>query len=185
MIAMQYSLTLPADYDMTIVERRIREKGPLMDGFGGLGFKAFLSARISGGTVSSVANLYAPFYLWTRTEGMVDFLTGPGFAALSRDFGRPRVAIWPVWHARWASEWVRARTASREVLPLDPDADLAAVSAMEGAMSERAIAEGAAAALAAFDPKAWQIIRFRLWPDEPRAGSKQTQLYDVGHIARG
>ncbi len=27
MIAMQYSFTLPADYDMSIVDRRIRDKG--------------------------------------------------------------------------------------------------------------------------------------------------------------
>ena len=40
MIAMQYSFTLPADYDMSIVDRRIRDKGPLLDGFPNLGFKA-------------------------------------------------------------------------------------------------------------------------------------------------
>ena len=35
MIAMQYSFVLPADYDMAIIDRRIREKGPLLDGFRG------------------------------------------------------------------------------------------------------------------------------------------------------
>ncbi|MGO6908064.1 DUF4865 family protein, partial [Rhizobium ruizarguesonis] len=45
MITMQYSFTLPADYDMSIIDRRIRDKGPLLDGFPNLGFKAYLSAR--------------------------------------------------------------------------------------------------------------------------------------------
>ena len=45
MIAMQYSLTLPADYDMAIIDRRIRDKGALLDGFPRLRFKAYLSAR--------------------------------------------------------------------------------------------------------------------------------------------
>jgi hypothetical protein len=33
MIAMQYSFVLLADYDMAIIDRRIRDKGPLLDGF--------------------------------------------------------------------------------------------------------------------------------------------------------
>ena len=42
---MQYSFALPADYDMAIVERRIAEKGPALDGLPGLRAKAYLSAR--------------------------------------------------------------------------------------------------------------------------------------------
>ena len=45
MIAMQYGFTLPADYDMTIIDRRMRDKGPLLDGFPDLRFKAYLAAR--------------------------------------------------------------------------------------------------------------------------------------------
>jgi hypothetical protein len=33
MLAMQYSFTLPADYDMAIIYNRIREKGHLLDDF--------------------------------------------------------------------------------------------------------------------------------------------------------
>jgi hypothetical protein len=36
MIAMQYSLVLPADYDMAIIGRRIAERGHLTDGLPGL-----------------------------------------------------------------------------------------------------------------------------------------------------
>ena len=32
MIAMQYTFTLPADYDMGIIEKRIADNGHLMDG---------------------------------------------------------------------------------------------------------------------------------------------------------
>ena len=45
MIAMQYSLVLPANYDMGIVERRIAERGHFTDGFSGLAFKAYLHAK--------------------------------------------------------------------------------------------------------------------------------------------
>jgi Domain of unknown function (DUF4865) len=45
MIAMQYNFTLPADYDMSVIDRRIADKGPLLDGFPGFKFK---SRRMTG-----------------------------------------------------------------------------------------------------------------------------------------
>ena len=61
MIAMQYSFTLPADYDMAIVHRRIAEKGHLLDDFPQLHFKAYLSAQRDDESLASRENLYAPF----------------------------------------------------------------------------------------------------------------------------
>jgi hypothetical protein len=45
MIAMQYSFTLPADYDMAIIDRRIAQKSGFTDNFPKLLFKAYLTAR--------------------------------------------------------------------------------------------------------------------------------------------
>ncbi|WP_210497566.1 DUF4865 family protein, partial [Pantoea ananatis] len=44
MLAMQYRFVLPADYDMTIIQRRIDDNGYKMAGFPGLIFKAWLYA---------------------------------------------------------------------------------------------------------------------------------------------
>lgn len=107
MIAMQYSFTLPADYDMSIVDRRIRDKGPLLDGFPNLGFKAYLGAR--RGECASRDNLYAPFYLWQKPEGASDFLCGAGFEALTGAFGWPTVRTWIVWQAELSAEIAAAR----------------------------------------------------------------------------
>ena len=58
MLAMQYTFTLPADYDMDIIRQRVTTKGPAVDGFPGLGFKAFLYTRRGD---HGPENLYAPF----------------------------------------------------------------------------------------------------------------------------
>lgn len=89
MLAMQYEITLPADYDMAVIRRRIAEKGHLLDGFPGLGFKAWLYSMSDDPVLPGGTNRYAPFYLWHDGEGMNAFLGGAGFAALARDFGRP------------------------------------------------------------------------------------------------
>ena len=42
MHAMRYAITLPGDYDMTIIRNRVAKSGHLMDGFQDLLFKAYL-----------------------------------------------------------------------------------------------------------------------------------------------
>jgi len=183
MIAMQYSFTLPADYDMSIVDRRIRDKGPLLDGFPQLVFKAYLAARKEGGKVSSAENLYAPFYLWDEPEGLDTFLTGAGFAALTRDFGWPAVQTWVVWHAERAPDLAAAKFASREVEPIPPYSDLAALRARAVSEARDDARRGALAAIAAFDPTGWTLLRFRLWREAPTADVSTGQHYGVGHVS--
>jgi hypothetical protein len=169
MIAMQYSITLPADYDMDIIDRRIAEKGHLTDGFPGLVFKAYLSAR------GAPDNLYAPFYLWRDAEGMNRFLSGPGFAGLTRSFGWPVVRIWSAWAVR-LGDLRQARHATRETGTIEPHADLAALRMRHQSGAD---GDGALASIAGFEPTTWTAMCFRLW-DRPTAGG---QSYRVGRIS--
>ena len=106
-LAMQYSFALPADYDMAIVERRIAEKGPALDGWPGLGAKAYLSARRDA---NQRENLYAPFYVWDDAAAMSGFLTGRGFAGVAE---RVRMS-----HQSAAWRIVFARFLSTNILPV-------------------------------------------------------------------
>lgn len=196
MIAMQYSFTLPADYDMAIVDRRIAEKGPLLDGFPGLAFKAYLTARhhhlpdgspLPEGLVGpevAAENLYAPFYLWRRTEGMNDFVCGPGFAGVSGAFGWPVIRHWVPWEAALGRDVASARYAVREEAPIAPHTRLDLLRSQESAAARQAVSDGTLAAVAAYDPAGWSLVRFRLLaqlPEEPLpAGAR---LYGVGHVS--
>jgi hypothetical protein len=180
MIAMQYSFTLPADYDMAIVRRRIVEKGPMLDRFPNLLFKAYLTAdkRPRGD------NLYAPFYVWQNSTGLNDFVCGDGFAGVSQAFGWPSVRVWSVWHAQLARDVAQARFATRETLAIPPHAALAEVRRRESADAIAQVERGALAAVAGFEPTTWTYVRFALWraPQEiaPRDG---LQAYEVGHMS--
>jgi hypothetical protein len=181
MITMQYSFTLPADYDMSIIDRRIRDKGPLLDGFPNLGFKAYLSAR--KGEFGSHDNLYAPFYLWQRPEGASDFLCGPGFEALTSAFGWPQVRTWIVWQAEISADIASAKFATRDVLQTEPYAPLADIRRAESAQAGADIATGdALASVSGFEPTTWTRVRFRLWREIPEIG-EHTQAYRVGHLS--
>lgn len=185
MIAMQYSLALPADYDMGIIDRRIRDKGPMLDGFPHLAFKAYL--RAAKGDLASRENLYAPFYVWDKADGANDFLCGPGFRALAGDFGWPSVRTWLVWQACIASRLREGQFATREILPIESHAQLDEIRKRESDEAQDAVDRGGAlAAVVGFDPTAWTRVRFRIWRSLPETALVPTaQAYRVGHVSRG
>lgn len=179
MLAMQYSFVLPADYDMAIIDRRIRDKGPMLDRFPLLGFKAYLSAEKREG---STENLYAPFYLWDHPDGLSNFLTGPGFAAVARDFGWPNVATWIVWHAERSADLSAARFASREIERIAPYSDLTTLRKFAVEKTQASAGITTLADVVGFNPTEWTSLRFRLWR-EPPALASDAQLYKVGHLS--
>lgn len=185
MIAMQYSFTLPGDYDMDIVDRRIRDKGPLLDNFPHLAFKAYLTARKGDVATGSPDNLYAPFYVWENGEGLNNFVCGPGFAGVSAAFGRPRVKTWITWKTSMSADIREARFATREIGEIRAGVDLAALRAQN---SDAAMADveqgGALASVAAFEPTTWTSLRFRLFRDLPKAILQpDVQCYRLGHLS--
>ncbi|MGC5345507.1 DUF4865 family protein [Streptomyces sp. AM 4-1-1] len=163
MHAMQYDITLPADYDMEIIRKRVATRGHLLDGFPGLGLKAYLIRE--RGALSPVAQ-YAPFYLWTAPEGMNSFLWGPGFQGIVDDFGRPEVRHWTGLAYEEGPASV-ARTAVRDILRLPPSAGLPELMDEAVRETERlAGLDGAVCAALAVDPRHWELVRFSLWDHE-------------------
>jgi len=177
---MQYRFSLPADYDMGIVDRRITDRAPLLNGFPGMRLKAYLTSRVPG----DAENRYAPFYVWDDAASMNQFLCGPPFAGVSRAFGWPSVRLWSVWTALIVSGAAQATFATQEVIPIPAHADLGRLQAAEMEVAEAAMANGAMAAVAGFDPAEWTQLRFRLWrtTNEPQGGQ---QAYRVGYTSLG
>jgi hypothetical protein len=184
MLAMQYSFVLPADYDMDIIRRRIVDKGPMLDDFPGLRFKAYLYADQRGARLPTSHNLYAPLYLWEHNDGMNAFLGSGGFAAATQNFGWPEVKTWSVWHAETSPELRHAVCASRDLAPIPPYAPLDEWREREREAAQQDLAAGALAAVSAFDPTHWTLLRFRLWGElHAELALGQRQLYEVGYVA--
>lgn len=181
MIAMQYSFTLPADYDMAIIRERIAEKGHLLDHFDGLHLKAYLHATRGE---DSTENLYAPFYLWRDSEAMQRFLGGSGFKALVQAFGWPSIRCWQVWDAHLAAQASQARFAARAIHPISPYTALDALREEERARLHADVERGALAAITAFEPTTWTHVSFRLYDALPvNAPDPSAQRYAVGHVS--
>lgn len=180
MIAMQYSFTLPADYDMAIVRQRIADKGHLLDHFDGLLLKTYLHAERGS---SSDENLYAPFYVWRDSAAMQRFLGGEGFANLAKAFGWPSIRTWPVWDIYLSPEARHANVATRDIQPIAPYTALDALREEQRALLQRDIERGAVAAVNAFEPTTWTRVNFRLW-DDALPTQATGQRYQVGHVSQ-
>ncbi|MBM7344658.1 DUF4865 family protein [Pantoea coffeiphila] len=174
MIAMQYRFRLPTDYDMTIIENRVRENGHLLDNFPGLVIKAWCYA-CSRDPHTASEPLYAPFYLWQDSAGMAVFLQSNSFKKLISDFGRPAIDCWPVLGFRPGSTLQRSAFARREIVPIAVDSDLSQISNLP---------EPAAGItrILAWDVQQWRRLCFEL-SEMPFGDAPSTERYRVGHIS--
>lgn len=181
MHAMQYELTLPADYDMGVIRGRVARVGHLLDEWEGLGLKAYLMRE--RGVHGSPVNQYAPFYLWDTVAGMNSFLWGGAFQRLSDDFGRPSVRQWTgLAYEEGGAAGSPARVAVRLRQPVPDGAELAEVmgDAVRGA-GRLAAEDGALLAAAVVDSSRWELVHFSLWAhDTPKADG---DVFQVLHLS--
>ncbi|MFI9246527.1 DUF4865 family protein [Streptomyces sp. NPDC053086] len=179
MHAMQYELTLPADYDMDIIRARVARVSPLLEDWDGLGLKTYLVRE--RGVHGSPVNQYAPFYLWNTVEGMNRFLWGGAFQRLADDFGRPAVRQWT---GLGFAEGSGARPAFAVRRRRSVPEGVELTSLMEDAVAETerlAAQDGAVLAGSAVDAHRWELVHFSLWEhDTPQADG---DVFEVLHLS--
>ncbi|SDW65068.1 protein of unknown function [Amycolatopsis xylanica] len=181
MYAMQYQITLPADYDMDIIRHRVASRGHLLDDFPGLGLKAY-GVR-ERGVDGSPVNQYAPFYLWNTLAGMNAFLWGAGFQGIINDFGRPSVRHWTgvaFEHGAAHGSLPQTATLRTETLPAWSD-PAPALAAAHDELRDRAALSTVHSAALAIDPRHWELVHFTLWTGDAPPGSGER--WQVLHLS--
>lgn len=181
MHAMQYEITLPADYDMGIIRNRVATKGHLLDDYPGLGAKAYLIRE--RGVDDSPVNQYAPFYLWNTPEGMNSFLWGPGFQGIVDDFGRPEVQHWSgLAYAEGTASGAPAKSAVRRRTRIPARTHLGGLAAELAHEAQRLAHQGGAVyAATAIDPRTWEALFFSVWDHDAPKGPGD--VFQVLHLS--
>jgi hypothetical protein len=182
MLATQYAITLPADYDMGIIRRRIAARARLLDHYPGLGLKAYLVQDVANGARQ---NQYAPFYLWADTSATASFFWGGGgFSGIVRDFGRPSVSTWIGVDYRtgpaFRSQPVVANLVRRPLTATD-DPALEAERLREAV--DRGLTDADVHSIAAvIDPTRWEAVTFTLRTTDAPASVGATR-FEVLHLS--
>jgi Domain of unknown function (DUF4865) len=186
MFIKQYRITLPADYDMTVIRNRVATKGASFDTFPGLGLKCFMIRE--KGKAGADCNQYAPVYLWPQADAMWTFLAGPAFAAIKDAFGVPPVETWVgLAYARSTqlSDPSSISSVTREEHWLDPAADLASRRRQEVDAAAAAVdsTPGLLARAVGVDPRSWHLVIFDYWAQSQAELPAQFHSYEVLHVS--
>jgi len=186
MFIMQYSIALPADYDMQAIRARVASKGPAFDTLDGLGLKCFLIRE--RGRFGAQSNEYAPAYLWPHIDSMWGFLAGAGFAGIKESFGTPPVETWPALAYARSARLTNPRAIvalTREDETLRADANLVERRKRETDAALDAVERtpGLLARAVGLDPSNWRLVRFDYWVLPQQELPTQSRSYEVLHVS--
>lgn len=91
MIATQYKIGLPSDYNMRIIRDRVKNNGYKTDGFEDLKFKLYLTTE--KGKNNNLQNSYCPLYIWKDSNGLNKFLFSGFYDNIISSFGWQKVNV--------------------------------------------------------------------------------------------
>lgn len=91
MIATQYKITLPSNYDMNIIKDRVKNNGHKTDGFEDLKIKLYLITE--KGENNNLQNSYCPLYIWKDSKGLNKFLFDGFYDNIITSFGWQKVNV--------------------------------------------------------------------------------------------
>jgi hypothetical protein len=188
MLAMQYRIRLPSDYDMSIIYRRVADRGAAFNGLPGLLCKFFLvRENAAGGDNEPGVNEYAPFYLWNNTEGLRDFLLSGKFEGVSRSFGRPGIETWQVLEFYAAGEQTYPGYANFETALIPDSADLSVLANSEKEAHTLAVTASKALLfrLVALDLQNWEVLRVTVSKEQFTTVATTSRTYQLLYTAQG
>lgn len=179
MLAMQYSIPLPENFDAGRVRERVGQRRSLFDAHAGLVHKSFL--------YNAGEQLYAPFYIWKDVVEARDFLLDELFHGVVETFNRHRVRSWFTVHCSHGNRDFLPSFARRETDTIAAEEKLESFLRREAEMQQELLQNDALYLhVVGIDADRWEIMRFSLWRDAdsaPPAESDTKIEYEVLHVS--
>jgi hypothetical protein len=156
MLAMQYSISLPATVDRAQILGRVEQRKDLFADCQGMRHKSYL--------YSEEDRVYAPFYIWQQCADAQRFLLDDLFRGVVTSFSRPRIRHWYVLHEYHAPGRPTPQCAMREADSISPEEALHPLVEREwAAQTALRVEEALCYHVIALDPDRWEIIRYSEW----------------------
>ncbi|MBL4907274.1 MAG: DUF4865 family protein [Sneathiella sp.] len=162
MLAMQYSVRLPKEYDADRVSERVSRRGPMFAGYPGLAHKFYL--------YDQAENIYAPLYIWENGQAAQNFLMNSLFGDVVQDFGRPRVRSWQILDFGYGPSHAAPEYMLAEV---DKVSDRQSLKDLKKTETDKHLntldADGLFAHMTLLDPDRWEITRCSFWSEKKKS----------------
>ncbi|MDO3411865.1 DUF4865 family protein [Saccharibacillus sp. CPCC 101409] len=175
MIAMQYKIAFPDDYDMNLIRQRVEHNGAKTDGFQDLLFKAYLIADKSRSPKS--ANEYSPLYLWADSGGMNRFLFDGFYDNILNSFGWQKVQIGVPLNCELTPHFAESRFVAEIEHEIRP------VGRMER-MEFSPEPDGCTGKMLIYNPDKWRYAEYFFSANKPELpASPDASVYEVLHLS--
>ncbi len=179
MIASQYKITLPGNYDMEQIRKRVRENGYKTDGFYGLKFKLYLITE--KGVHHNLQNSYSPLYLWKDSEGLNQFLFEGFYDNILTSFGWQNVHI-EVPLMDTTTEKIKEKKYVLEIArTIEPKESL---NHFRNRVKESLPEMGNAEYLVVYNPNQWKYRVFYFLDDLQGVNAENGVIYDILHVSQ-
>ena len=156
MLAMQYSVRLPEDFDAKKIYEHVATRSPLFDGCPGLRHKFYL--------YDADEHVYAPFYIWENAKYAQDFLLNNLFSGVVEIFGRPRVRSWQIMEFDYGTSHEEPGFLYAAIDKVPAKKPLAELMRQEKEHHKSMLKEpGLYAHMVLLDPDRWEKGQFSLW----------------------
>jgi hypothetical protein len=174
MQAMQYKIGLPADYDMEIIKKRVKENGSKTDGFKDLLLKAYL---ITEKGVNNQVNSYCPLYIWKKTDGMTKFIFGGFFDNIIDSFGWQNIEIGVTSHIRLSASFSKSKYVIEEYHDIHEQTSLKKLELkfenFKNTFDHVTI----------YNPDKWKYVTFHFFEEKPKIIKTNQKLYAILHLS--
>lgn len=179
MLAMQYTIELPDNFNPSQIRERVRERSSLFDSSPGLAHKSFL--------FNETDQLYAPFYVWSNAGAACEFLLDDLFKGVINSFSRPRVRTWNIIQTGHGNRSVIPTFAMREADAIPAEECLQELATREREKQQALLKNSNLYFHAiALDAERWELVRYSVWRDARSADQPESdcvQTYDVLHVS--
>lgn len=178
MIGMQYRITLPSDYNMEIIKKRVEENGFKTDGFKDLLFKCYL---IQEKDKNGFENVYAPLYLWKDSEGMNDFIFNGYYDNILNSFGWQTINIGVPLKIELSKNFMNAKYVVEINKEIKPSSSLSGYKdSLEHSYQKDS---GLCGNTCIYNPDKWRYSQFLFF--EKRPETNENNIYQILHISKG
>lgn len=174
MIAMQYKILLPNDYDMDKIYERVIRNGKKTDGFQDLLFKAYLVAE--RGSALNSCNEYSPLYLWKDSNGMNKFIFNGFYDNILNSFGWQKINIGIPLLCDMGSDFSDAKYVLEVENPVEP---MQRMKSMDFSLDA---VDKCAGKVLIYNPDKWRYVEYYFFTFMPK-DYPNAKTYRILHIS--
>ena len=167
---MQYKITLPNNYDMNTIRKRVHQNGKKTDGFTDLLMKAYLIID------TPHKKEYSPLYIWKDSNGMNKFIFEGFYDNILNSFGWQHINIAIPLKVNLSDNIIEAN------YMIEIEHHIHSTNKMHAPNFSQKV-ENCLGSILVYNPDKWKWVEFYFYKELPLDITISNPIYEILHIS--